>query len=60
VKLLGLFRELSISFWQDEAAATAIEYCLIAAGIGLAVAGAVSLLGSRLSTIFSSAATAVR
>jgi pilus assembly protein Flp/PilA len=60
VEPLGLARKLSINFWRDEAGATAIEYCLIAAGIGLAVAGAVSLLGTRLNTIFSSVATAVR
>ena len=44
---LELLRKLSMRFRSDEAGATAMEYCLIAAAIGLAVVGAVNLLGSR-------------
>lgn len=42
------------AFLQDETAATAIEYGLIAAGISLAIIAAVNGLGSKLNTKFSS------
>jgi pilus assembly protein Flp/PilA len=41
------------AFLQDETAATAIEYGLIAAGISLAIIAAVNGLGSKLNTKFS-------
>jgi pilus assembly protein Flp/PilA len=41
-------------FVQDESAATAIEYGLIAAGISLAIIAAVNGLGSNLSDKFTS------
>jgi Flp pilus assembly pilin Flp len=41
---------------RDERAATSIEYCLIAAGIGLAAFGAVTLVGPALKNIFASIA----
>jgi pilus assembly protein Flp/PilA len=37
-----------LKFWSDESGATAIEYCLIAAGIALAIIVIVSGLGSTL------------
>jgi pilus assembly protein Flp/PilA len=37
-----------LKFWNDESGATAIEYCLIAAGIALAIIVIVSGLGSTL------------
>ncbi|HET9867131.1 MAG TPA: Flp family type IVb pilin [Nitrospira sp.] len=37
---------------QDRRGATAIEYGLIAAGIGLAIAGTVGLLGGDLMAMF--------
>ena len=37
---------------QDRCGATAIEYGLIAAGIGLAIAGTVGLLGGDLMAMF--------
>jgi len=37
--------ELPARFVTDETGAAAIEYCLIAAAIGLAVFGAVKLVG---------------
>jgi Flp pilus assembly pilin Flp len=40
-------------FVKDEAATTAIQYCLISAGIGLVVFGAVRLVGPTLEHIFS-------
>ena len=41
-------------FVKDEAAATAIEYGLIAAGISLAIIAVVSGLGTQLNTVFAS------
>jgi pilus assembly protein Flp/PilA len=41
---MALFR----SFLADESAATAIEYCLIAAGIALAIVTVVNNTGSAL------------
>ncbi len=40
------------AFLQDESGATAIEYALIAAGIGLAILTAVKGVGSSLSSKF--------
>ncbi len=39
-------------FMDDESGATAIEYGLIAAGIAVAIVGAVNALGTSLSTLF--------
>lgn len=40
-------------FVQDESGATAIEYGLIAAGISVAIISAVGIIGTQLSTAFS-------
>jgi pilus assembly protein Flp/PilA len=40
-------------FMQDESAATAIEYGLIAAGISVAIIATVEALGTNLNTTFS-------
>jgi pilus assembly protein Flp/PilA len=48
-----LMRRFS-KFCSNESGATAIEYGLIAAGISLAIIAAVNLLGSALSTNFTS------
>jgi pilus assembly protein Flp/PilA len=50
-------RELSDArscFLNDESAATAIEYGLIAAGIALAIIVVVNGLGTNLNTVFAS------
>jgi pilus assembly protein Flp/PilA len=39
-------------FVQDESAATAVEYGLVAAGISVAIIAVVQGLGSRLSSTF--------
>lgn len=39
-------------FLKDESGATAIEYGLIAAGIGLVLATAAPTIGSKLSSVF--------
>ena len=41
-------------FVKDEAGATAIEYCLIAAGISIAIIAVVNGLGTKLNTTFGS------
>ncbi len=43
-------------FWKDETAATAIEYGLIAAFIAVVIIGAVTKVGTKLSTKFSAIA----
>nr|HEV8009266.1 Flp family type IVb pilin [Bradyrhizobium sp.] len=48
------------AFLADESGATAIEYGLIAAGISLAIIAAVSGIGSRLNTKFSSINTSLK
>jgi pilus assembly protein Flp/PilA len=44
-------------FAEDETAATAIEYGLIAAGISVAIISVVNLLGGQLVTTFTSVST---
>jgi pilus assembly protein Flp/PilA len=46
-------------FVKDESGATAIEYGLLASLIALAIIAAVTLLGNRLSAIFSGIAGAI-
>ena len=40
------------SFLKDESGATAIEYCLIAAGISVVIISSVNTIGSTLNTKF--------
>jgi pilus assembly protein Flp/PilA len=47
-------RRLVLKFLRDESAATAIEYCLIACGIGLAIIVTVQGIGPQLNTKFTS------
>ena len=47
-------------FLRDEAGATAIEYGLIAAGISIAIIAAVSGLGSKLESTFTSVQNALK
>jgi pilus assembly protein Flp/PilA len=53
-------KNLMSSFYHDEAAATAIEYGLIAAGVSVAIITVVSGLGSKLNTVFTSISTALK
>jgi pilus assembly protein Flp/PilA len=48
---------LIIAFVQDETAATAIEYSLIAAGIAIAIISVVKGVGTKLNSTFSSIST---
>jgi pilus assembly protein Flp/PilA len=47
-------KNLIARFAKDESGATAIEYGLIAAGIALAIIGAVQGVGTKLSGTFTS------
>ncbi len=48
------------TFATDTRGATAIEYCLIASGISIAIVATVGTLGSTLVTKFSSVSTALK
>ncbi|MGK2870734.1 MAG: Flp family type IVb pilin, partial [Alphaproteobacteria bacterium] len=52
LKLYVAAQEKLHAFKDDVSGATAIEYGLIAAGIGLVVLAAASTLGGQLSTLF--------
>jgi pilus assembly protein Flp/PilA len=47
-------RDLVLRFVNDQSAATAIEYGLIAAGISIAIIAVVNGLGTQLNTVFGS------
>jgi pilus assembly protein Flp/PilA len=47
------------NFFKDESGASAVEYGLLVALIAVIIIGAVSLLGTNLSTTFNSAATTI-
>jgi pilus assembly protein Flp/PilA len=47
-------KKLLARFAKDESGATAIEYALIAAGIGIAILTGVNALGSAINAKFSS------
>lgn len=47
-------RQLFSKFLRDESAATAIEYCLIAAGISIVIVVAVNGVGTTLNGSFTS------
>lgn len=49
-----------IRFIKDEEGATAIEYGLIAALISVAAIGAMTALGTQLSTLFGTITTSLR
>ncbi len=51
---------LILRFLKNDAAATAIEYGLIAAGISVAIIATVNSLGSQLNTTFTSISTQLK
>ena len=53
-------KNLTLSFFKDETAATDIEYGLIAAGISVAIIAVVQGLGTNLKNTFSSVSTALK
>jgi pilus assembly protein Flp/PilA len=52
-------KNLLARFAKDESGATAIEYALIAAGIGIAIITAVNSLGTAISSKFDSIRTSL-
>jgi pilus assembly protein Flp/PilA len=52
--------QLISRFLSDESGATAIEYCLIAAGLSIVILTAVNGIGSTLNTNFSSLNTSLK
>ena len=48
-----------LAFFQDEGGATAIEYGLIAALISVVIIGAITAVGTQLSTTFNAISTAI-
>ena len=53
-------KRICLRFFADESGATAIEYGLIAAGISLAIIGAVNGIGGSLSTKFGDINTSLK
>ena len=47
-------------FLDDDSGATAIEYCLIAAGISLVIITAVNCVGTALNTTFGTVSTSLK
>jgi pilus assembly protein Flp/PilA len=47
-------QQLIARFLSDESGATAIEYCLIAAGLSIVIVTAVNSIGSTVNTKFTS------
>lgn len=52
-----LMTKLVLRFLDDDTAATAIEYGLIAAGISIAIIAVVNGLGTQLTSVFTSVST---
>jgi pilus assembly protein Flp/PilA len=57
--LRSVSRSLS-RFLADQSGATAIEYCLIAAGVSIVIVTAVNGLGTQLSSKYQSVSTALK
>jgi pilus assembly protein Flp/PilA len=47
-------------FLRDESGATAIEYAMIASGVGVAIAATVTSLGSGVKGLFNNVSTALK
>ena len=54
-----VLKNLAAAFMKDESGATAIEYGLIAALIALVIIGAVTAIGTNLSTTFQTIASKI-
>jgi pilus assembly protein Flp/PilA len=55
-----IMRQLFRAFMNDQSAATAIEYGLIAAGISVAIIAVVNGLGTQLNATFTSISTQLK
>ena len=49
----------ALRFLRDESGATAIEYAMIASGVAVAIAAAVTSLGSSVKALFTSVSTSL-
>lgn len=56
---LGM-RKLIAKFWADQSGATAIEYCLIAAGISIVIVVVINGMGTALSGKYASVSTSLK
>jgi pilus assembly protein Flp/PilA len=48
-----------LRFWRDEAAATAIEYAIIAAGVSVVIVATVNSIGSSVKGLFTNVSTSL-
>jgi pilus assembly protein Flp/PilA len=53
-------RQLFSKFLSDRSGATAIEYCMIAAGLSIVIVTAVNGIGTALSTKFVAVSTSLK
>jgi pilus assembly protein Flp/PilA len=53
-------RQFIKKFFNDESGSTAIEYCIIAAGLSIVIVTAVNGIGSALSTKFTNVSTSLK
>jgi pilus assembly protein Flp/PilA len=53
-------RRLFSGFLADQSGATAIEYCLIAAGISIVIVAVVNGIGSSVNATFASVSTSLK
>jgi pilus assembly protein Flp/PilA len=53
-------RRLLAEFFKNESGATAIEYCIIAAGISIVIVSGVNGIGSALNTEFAAISSSLR
>jgi pilus assembly protein Flp/PilA len=51
---------LAVRFWREDSGATAIEYAMIASGVAVAIATAVTALGSSVQGLFNNVASAMK
>ena len=50
----------ALRFLHDESGATAIEYAMIASGVGVTIAAAVTSLGTSVKSLFTSVSTTLK
>jgi pilus assembly protein Flp/PilA len=53
-------RQFLKDFFEDESGATAIEYCMIAAGLSIVIVTVVNNIGSTLSTKFADMSSSLK
>ena len=53
-------RQFLWDFFEDESGATAIEYCMIAAGLSIVIVTVVNNIGSTLSTRFADMSSSLK